>query len=57
MRKTHPEYLSFNELLKHHKEGSDFKREINLVDGARVAIIAPHGGRIEPYARAISFRY
>ena len=49
-----PEYPSFAALLKHHVEGRDFTRVIEVRDGARVAIIAPHGGKIEPRTDSIA---
>ncbi len=52
--KALPEYPSFAVLLKHHIEGRDFTRVIEVRDGARVAVIAPHGGKIEPRTDGIA---
>jgi len=41
-------YSNFSELAKFEKEGIDFELAIRLLDGAVVAIIAPHAGGIEP---------
>jgi phage replication-related protein YjqB (UPF0714/DUF867 family) len=54
MNTPYPEYSSFAELAKSHTEGPDFRRVVKPVAGARVAIIAPHGGRIEPHTDAIA---
>jgi phage replication-related protein YjqB (UPF0714/DUF867 family) len=42
------EYSSYSELADSEKEGEDFERFVCARDGATVAIIAPHAGRIEP---------
>lgn len=49
-----PEYSSFADLAKSHAEGRDFRRVIKQVSGARIAVIAPHGGRIEPHTDTIA---
>lgn len=54
MRACLPEYPSFAALTKSHVEGRDFDRVIAQVAGAKVAIIAPHGGRIEPRTNRIA---
>jgi phage replication-related protein YjqB (UPF0714/DUF867 family) len=54
MGTAHSEYSSFADLAKSHAEARDFHREVKLVEGARAAIIAPHGGRIEPHTDAIA---
>ena len=40
-------YKSFEELAEHEEEGQDYRIKIELKD-ARVLIMAPHGGKIEP---------
>ncbi len=40
-------YRSFSELLNHEVEGRDFKRIVRECD-SHTAIVAPHGGGIEP---------
>lgn len=49
-----PEYSSFAALLRHHVEGRDFTRVIEVRNGARVAVVAPHGGKIEPRTDSIA---
>lgn len=49
-----PEYSSFETLANEHVEGRDFYRVIKPLNRARVAIIAPHGGRIEPKTHIIA---
>ena len=50
-------YEDYYHLLKHEQEGRDF-RVLSLLRGADVAVIAPHGGGIEPgtseIARAVA---
>jgi len=41
------EYKDFAELSKFENEGIDYKRQV-IFRGSRIAIIAPHGGGIEP---------
>ena len=48
------EYSSFSALAESHLEGRDFTRIVKPVANARAAIIAPHGGRIEPHTDAIA---
>ena len=48
------EYPSFEALREAHVEGRDFDRVIEPRAGASVAVIAPHGGRIEPRTDAIA---
>ena len=45
---THNVYKSFAELAEEQVENRDFRRVSKSVVGSRVAIVAPHGGRIEP---------
>jgi len=54
MSTPRPEYMSFANLARSHREGRDFHRIIKPINGARVAVIAPHGGRIEPHTDAIA---
>ena len=42
------QYASFSDLAAACEEGSDYVVHVAKVDGRGVAIIAPHGGRIEP---------
>lgn len=42
------EYPNFAALLAARKEGIDFDRKVRLLPEAKVAVLAPHGGRIEP---------
>lgn len=44
-----PEYQSFEALAAEHIEGRDFSRNVQWVKGSGIAVIAPHGGRIEPF--------
>lgn len=48
------EYANFAALRAAHLEGRDFKRICKLRPKAGVAVIAPHGGRIEAYTSAIA---
>jgi phage replication-related protein YjqB (UPF0714/DUF867 family) len=51
-------YSCYRELAESEKEGTDFKRIAQPINGALVAVIAPHAGGIEPetgtIARAIA---
>lgn len=49
-------YRSFAELLAHHREGVDFERTVLAREGAQVAILAPHGGRMENHTDTIAER-
>jgi phage replication-related protein YjqB (UPF0714/DUF867 family) len=49
-----PEYLSFDELAAAHLEGRDFSRTVKCVENSKVAVIAPHGGQIEPHTDIIA---
>ena len=49
-----PEYPSFKSLADARVEGRDFIRVVKLISGAKVAVIAPHGGRIEPRTETIA---
>jgi len=42
------EYSCFKALSDARVEGRDFERVVRPIEGARVAVLAPHGGRIEP---------
>ena len=46
-------YGSVSELMRHHGEGVDYSIEA-VQRGSRVAVIAPHGGRIEPMTGEIA---
>ena len=48
------EYSSFGDLAAAHVEGRDFVRIVRRVVGSRIAIVAPHGGRIEPQTDIIA---
>jgi phage replication-related protein YjqB (UPF0714/DUF867 family) len=47
-------YGSFAELLQHHREGVDFDRIVRTRPGARVVVLAPHGGRLENHTDTIA---
>ena len=51
-------YYSYSELAEHEVEGTDFQRTVFRRPFSAVAVIAPHGGKIEPrtseIARAIA---
>ena len=47
-------YNSYAELLSRHREGTDFDRTLRARDGAKVAILAPHGGRLENFTDTIA---
>lgn len=49
-------YSNFHELIKNEEEGVDYKREIREESWRNqdIAIIAPHGGKIEPYTSLIA---
>lgn len=51
-------YRGFADLMKHHVRGKDYDIVLSPRPPSRVAVIAPHGGRIEPrtseIARAIA---
>ena len=49
-----PEYPSFAALASSHVEGRDFNRVVRSVQRSTVAVIAPHGGRIEPGTDSIA---
>jgi phage replication-related protein YjqB (UPF0714/DUF867 family) len=40
-------YLSYDDLARDHIEGVDYAIHVRAATGARVAVVAPHGGRIE----------
>lgn len=46
-------YRNFADLIRHEREGIDF-RICRTIQPARVAIIAPHGGEIEPSTSEIA---
>ena len=48
------EYSCFAELNAHEARGKDYDLEVRPRRGARVAVIAPHGGRIEPHTSSIA---
>jgi phage replication-related protein YjqB (UPF0714/DUF867 family) len=47
-------YHSYAELLSQHREGADFDRTVLAREGAKVAILAPHGGRLENFTDTIA---
>ena len=47
-------YPNFAALLANHTEGQDFTRLIRSRQNATVAVLAPHGGRIEPLTDTIA---
>ncbi len=48
------DYHSFAELRARHREGDDFDRIVLPRQGAQVAILAPHGGRLENHTDTIA---
>lgn len=40
-------YLSYEDLARDHIEGVDYAIQVRPSNGARIAVVAPHGGRIE----------
>lgn len=42
-------YRDFAELTRHRREGRDFHVVARAVPGSAVAVVAPHGGHIEPH--------
>jgi phage replication-related protein YjqB (UPF0714/DUF867 family) len=46
-------YTSFAELSRHEREGVDYAIELDA-RGSRIAVIAPHGGHIEPNTTLIA---
>jgi phage replication-related protein YjqB (UPF0714/DUF867 family) len=48
------DYQSFDELRARHREGIDFDRTLLHREGARIAVIAPHGGRLENHTDTIA---
>lgn len=51
---AHPEYPSFAALAAARHEGRDYIRRWRFQARSRVAILAPHGGRIEPHTDQIA---
>lgn len=49
-----PEYPNFAALVATETEGIDFERIHRPQPGAKVVVLAPHGGRIEPQTDAIA---
>jgi phage replication-related protein YjqB (UPF0714/DUF867 family) len=46
-------YLTYQELKQHHREGIDYR--VNVREGGSgIAVIAPHGGEIEPGTKEIA---
>lgn len=41
------DYLGYEDLARDHIEGVDYAIHVRPTGGARVAVVAPHGGRIE----------
>ena len=50
----YPEYPNFGALIDLHNEGKSFDRVMILREEAKAIILAPHGGRIEPYTAEIA---
>jgi phage replication-related protein YjqB (UPF0714/DUF867 family) len=48
------DYHSFADLLLSHHEGADFDRTLLTRQEAKVAILAPHGGRLENHTDTIA---
>lgn len=51
---AHPEYPSFAALAAARREGRDYIRRCRFHAQSRVAVLAPHGGRIEPHTDQIA---
>ncbi|MCB2030443.1 MAG: poly-gamma-glutamate hydrolase family protein [Rhodoferax sp.] len=51
---AHPEYPSFAALAAARDEGREYIRSCRFRAQSRVAILAPHGGRIEPHIDQIA---
>lgn len=47
-------YACYSDLANAEQEGVDYEKYSKAVDGTQVAIIAPHGGGIEPKSDAIA---
>jgi len=47
-------YACYADLANAEQEGVDYEKYSRVVDGAQVAVIAPHGGGIEPKSDAIA---
>lgn len=47
-------YACYADLASAEQEGVDYEKYSRVVDGAQVAVIAPHGGGIEPKSDAIA---
>lgn len=53
MKRVPSEYHGYAELLQHHTEGHDF--DVEYVDRrSPLLVMAPHGGKIEPYTDVIA---
>jgi phage replication-related protein YjqB (UPF0714/DUF867 family) len=46
-------YTSFRELLRDQREGRDY-RVVAVARDARILVMAPHGGKIEPYTSELA---
>lgn len=47
-------YTSYNELSQNEVKGKDFKIVTQPIAGSSVAILAPHGGKIEPFTAELA---
>ena len=47
-------YTCFADLQSHEVRGKDYGLDVRCQSGARVAVIAPHGGEIEPETAKIA---
>lgn len=47
-------YDSFAAMTARHREGVDYDRTVRLREAARIAILAPHGGRLENHTDEIA---
>lgn len=54
MDTAHPEFAGFAALAAAHREGRDYLRRRHFRAHSDVAILAPHGGRIEPHTDQIA---
>lgn len=47
-------YTSYNELSQNQKEGKDYSIIVRSIADSSVAILAPHGGEIEPFTAELA---
>lgn len=49
-------FSSFEELSKVYAKGVDFSIESQLIEGSELLVMAPHGGKIEPFTSELAVR-